>query len=114
MNIMENATKHFEDKVKNGLNEVDVPEWGCKVSFLPVMTVREMEALYSHMEKGNQLDALVEMLILRARNEDGSMAFKKGDKFEIMNKMDPEVVIRVASEVIESGTSVQTDTLAKN
>ena len=85
MNIMENATKHFEDQVKSGLNEVDVPEWGCKVYYLPVMTVKEMEALYSHMEKGNQLDALVEMLILRARNEDGSMAFKKGDKFEIMN-----------------------------
>jgi hypothetical protein len=42
---------------------------------------------------------LVESLIVKARNEDGTKMFNMADKMILMNEVDPAVVIRVVGEI---------------
>ena len=42
---------------------------------------------------------MVESLIVKARNEDGTKMFTMPDKMIMMNEVDPAVLIRVVSEI---------------
>ena len=49
--------------------------------------------------QGKQVEALVESLIVKARNEDGTKMFSIVDKVTLMNEVDPNVIIRVVGEI---------------
>ena len=64
-----------------------------------------------HQEK-KVMEALVTVVIMRALNEEGKPLFKMVDKFELMNNVDPEVVIRVANHILNQ--EPKADEIAKN
>jgi hypothetical protein len=41
------------------------------------------------------------VLIIRALNEDGSKMFVGADKYDLMNNVDPLVITRVSSEILD-------------
>ena len=47
-------------------------------------------------------EALVIALITRALNEDKSKMFTNADKFDLMNNVDPDVVTRIATHILNS------------
>ena len=112
MSIINNATKHFKDKLANGLEWVDVPEWNSKVWFKPSANLKETEAVVKLHQSGQVMEALATVLIMRALDEDGNKLFKSADKFELMSSVDPEVVIRIASHIMNAEPTV--DDIAKN
>ena len=52
---------------------------------------------------------MVESLIIRARNEDGTRMFNMADKVTLLNEVDPKVLIRVVGEM----NSVNVDDLTQ-
>ena len=58
------------------------------------------------------MEALVTVLIMRALDEEGKPLFKQADKFELMNGVDPEIVIRIANHILN--TEPDAESAAKN
>jgi hypothetical protein len=97
--IIERATAHFRNRISGDMNKITVPEWECDVYFKPSTTLKEQGKLIELSSQGKQVEALVESLIIKARNADGSKMFAPMDKVVLMNEVDPNVIIRVVSEI---------------
>lgn len=112
MSVILNAQKHFKSKLSGGLEKIEVPEWNTTVYFRPTATLKETEAVVKLHQSGKILESLATVLILRALDEEGNRVFKQADMFDLMNGVDPDVVIRVATDIMNSEPSQ--DDIAKN
>ena len=97
--ILNNATAHFRAKLGGELRVIDVPEWGSKIWYKPVTTLKEQSKLVELAQQNKTVEALVETLIMKARNEDGTKMFTMPDKVVFMNEVDPAIIIRVVGEM---------------
>jgi hypothetical protein len=99
MTVLENATKHFRTKLSGNLKSIEVSEWETKIYFKDVITLKEQSKLVELATQGKTVEALVETLITKARNEDGTKMFQSADKVVFMNEVDPNVLIRVVGDM---------------
>jgi hypothetical protein len=98
-NAIEKITTHFRDKISGKMSSVRVPEWDTTIYYKSSSTLKEQTRVIELAQKGQTVEALVETLITKARNEDGSKMFKPADKQVFLNEADPDVVIRVVGEM---------------
>ena len=113
--VLEKATSHFRAKVSGNMKFVFVPEWDAKIYFKPSITLKEQSKLIELASQGKTVEALVETLITKARNEDGTKMFAMPDKVTFMNEIDPAVIIRVVGEINDaSNTDGDLETVEKN
>lgn len=98
-NVLDRATSHFRERVAAEMKSVHVPEWDCKIYFKQTITLREQSKLIELASSGKQVEALVESLIVKARNQDGTKMFVPLDRVALMNEVDPNVVIRIVGEI---------------
>ena len=99
-NAISKVTAHFRNKISGEMKSVVVPEWdNLKIYYKSSITLKEQGRILEAASKGNQLEAVVEALIIKARNEDGSKIFNMPDRITFMNEADPAVVIRVVAEM---------------
>ena len=110
--ILEKATAHFRAQLNNSMEVIDVPEWETKIYFKKVTTLKEESKVLELTQQGKTVEALVESIIMRARNEDGTKMFSMPDKITLMNEVDPKVIIRVAGEM--NGVQDTLDEVEKN
>jgi hypothetical protein len=97
--ILENATSHFREKISGEMQCIEVPEWKSKIYFKRAITLKDQSKLIELASQGKTVEALVESLIIKARNEDGSKMFSMVDKITFMNEIDPQIIIRVVGEI---------------
>jgi len=97
--VIENATKHFRQRISGKMHRVHVPEWECDIWFKEANTLKEEAKLIELAQQGKTVEALVETLIMKARNEDGTKMFTMPEKMIFMNEVDPQVIIRVVGEM---------------
>jgi hypothetical protein len=98
-NVLAKATEHFRGRIAGDMKKITVPEWDCDIYFKASTTLKEQAKLIELAGQGKQVEALVESLIIKARNADGSKMFTNMDKVVFLNEVDPEVIIRVVSEI---------------
>lgn len=99
MSAIENAVKHFRSKLDGSLEKFSVPEWECDVYYTHSSTMKEEAAILKLQQEGKTVEALVQSLITKARNSDGTAMFKPADRASLMNEVDPKVIIKVAAAV---------------
>lgn len=98
--VLQSATTHFREKISGDMKSVTVPEWNnAKIYFKKSITLREQSRLIELASKGQTVEALVETLIVKARNEDGTKMFTIADKMTFLNEVDPAVIIRLVGEI---------------
>ena len=105
---LDKITKHFKEKLSADMGMTHVPEWDLKIYFKTSITLKEQSKLIELAQAGKTTEALVETLITKARNEDGSKMFNPLDKSVFMNEADPSILIRVVGE-INQVSAVETD-----
>jgi hypothetical protein len=54
--------------------------------------------------KNDDLGVLVDAIMLKAKDKDGNKIFKLDDKQVLLNNADPEVIARVATEILNTNT----------
>jgi hypothetical protein len=116
-NAITKITTHFRNKIGGEMKSIVVPEWELTIYYKPSITLREQGKIIEAATKGNQLEALVEALIIKARNEDGSKMFLTADKMTFMNEADPDILIRVVAGMNAENEAEETfnlDEVAKN
>lgn len=97
--VLEKATAHFRNKISGEMRKISVPEWDCDIWVKSSSTLREESKILELSQQGKSVEALVESIIVKSRNEDGSKMFTFADKAVFMNEVDPNVIIRVAAEI---------------
>jgi hypothetical protein len=113
--ILDNATAHFRNQISGAMQVVDAPEWGTKIYYKAAVSLKEEGKILELSQQGKTVEALVESLIVRARNEDGTKMFNFADKATLLNEVDPKVLIRVVGEmnkIVEE--ELGGDSVAKN
>lgn len=107
MSVIANAKGHFKTKMTDKLEWVDCPEWDTKIYFKGSATLKQTEEIVALHRENKVAEALAQVLISRALNEDGSKMFTVADKFDLMNSVDPEVVTRIATHILNSEPNVK-------
>ena len=99
MSVLNNATEHFKSKLSGGLQKVTVPEWKTDIYFKATYPFAVEQKIIQLQSEGKTVEALVETLIQKALDPEGKPIFGKFDKTPLMNEVDPNVIIRVCSEI---------------
>lgn len=114
--IIERAKAHFQAKLAGEMSFIDVPEWGendqpLRVYWKPI-SMAARNKIFKFWNDGS-LEALVETLIQRARNEDESKMFVQANRTELMRSVDPDVISRVVNAMQGDDQEVE-DNLKKS
>jgi hypothetical protein len=104
--VLDKATAHFRNRISGEMRKVNVPEWDCDIYFKEANTLKEESKIIELAQTGKSVEALVETLLIKSRNQDGTKMFSMADKAVFMNEVDPTVIIRVVTEM---GSTVQQD-----
>jgi len=114
MSAIANAKKHFKDKLAGGLLKTSVPEWETDVYFKPSYSMAVEQKIIALQQQNKTVEALVETLMLKALDPEGQPMFKKHDKNALMYEVDPNVIIRVCSEINASSEDYDLEDVEKN
>lgn len=108
---IEKMTQHFRSKLGGELKSVYVSEWDLTIYFKETITLKEQSKLIELATSGKTTEALLETLITKSRNQDGTKMFQTSDKVTMMNEVDPQVLIRVVGEI--NNYEIETPTVAE-
>ena len=102
MSVIDRVKDHFESQ---GVKIINVAEWGQEgqplVIYSTPMSLAEKRNLFKSA-KDNDLGIMVDVITLKSKDKEGNKVFKLDDKQTLMNKADPEVIARVAGEILNS------------
>ena len=99
MSLIDKATAHFEDVLAQGLKgPIEVPEWDAKIYYKPSTTMAEEAKIIELSQQGKQTEALVQTLIMRARDENGDPVFTGADKLKLMRSVDPKIILKIVTQ----------------
>jgi hypothetical protein len=100
MKAIENAVKHFAEQ---DVKVIEVPEWGDEENPLKIyskpLTLAETSKLYK-MSQEDDLTMMAYVLIYKALDENGDKLFDLSDKNALLNKVDREVLVNVAQQIM--------------
>lgn len=97
--ILEKATAHFRNKISGDMRKIHCEEWACDIYVRNSSTLREESKVLELSQQGKTVEALVESILVKCRNADGTKMFNVADKAVLMNEVDPQVLIRIAGEI---------------
>lgn len=112
--VLEKATAHFRNQITGDMKVLEVPEWETKIYYKTVTNLREEGKILELSQQGKNVEALVESLIIKARNEDGSKMFSAIDKTTLMSEVDPKVLVRVVAEMNSANIDLDLGEVEKN
>lgn len=112
--VLDKATAHFRARISGSMKKISVPEWDTDIWFKEATTLKDEAKLIELAQQGKTVEALVETLIIKARHEDGSRMFNIAEKAVFMNEVDPNVLIRVVSEMNAAATLGSLEQTEKN
>ena len=103
MNVLERAKAHFDAQ---GVTRIEVPEWPDEkgnptVMYSQPFTLGDRKKLIKFAQE-DDLEFIVRLVIMKCETEDGEKAFDLSDKPVLMNKVDPEIISRIAAQVVAS------------
>jgi len=100
MNVLERAKAHFDAQ---GVTRIEVPEWPDEkgnptVMFSQPFTLGDRKKLAKFAQE-DDLEFIVRMVIMKCEDESGETVFDLSDKPTLMNKVDPNIIARIAAEI---------------
>jgi hypothetical protein len=114
MTVLENAKKHFADKVSGKLQKITVHEWKTDVYYKAVHSFATESHILELQQQGKIVEALVESIIQKALTIDGNKMFTKHDKLTLMNEVDPGVLTKIASAINSATLEIKPEEVVKN
>jgi len=97
--LIETAVEHFSNKT---VRKIEIPEWGVSV-FAKNLTLDDKAKMLRRSDSDNT-DFMIYTLIFGLVDEQGEPVFTIEDKVSLRKKVDPDVVTRVASFVLNSSS----------
>lgn len=111
---MDKITAHFRNKIGGKMRSTYVEEWDTTIYFKEANTLREEGRMLELAQQGKAIEALVETLVVKAKNEDGTNMFTLADRTVLLNEADPKVIIRVVTEINNANEESNLEFAEKN
>lgn len=105
-NVLQKATSHYQAQLTGSMKKVHVPEWECDVYYRTVSSLKNEADVVELTKAGKTVEALVVSIINKARDQEGNLLFSKHDKATLMNEVDPNVILRLATDM--NGADIDT------
>ena len=67
------------------------------------ITVAEHNEAFKYVKNKDDLEGIVRLVILKARDSNGKPLFEKQDRYALMNSADGKVVMRVGAQLMAVG-----------
>jgi len=112
--ILRRAIEHFDSQKGK---TISVPEWGdgpgrpLVIHYDP-LTMRERRKVFTKAA-ANDLGAMVDVLILKAKDATGNPLFGEEHRHQLMTAVDPVVIVRIGQEMLQA-SEFTPDTAQKN
>jgi hypothetical protein len=101
-NVIDRVKAQFESL---GIKKIEVAEWGEEgkplIVYSTPITLGEKRNLFRGA-KNDDLGVLIDVIVLKAKDEEGNKIFKLDDKQTLLNNADADVIGRVASAILNS------------
>jgi len=94
MSVIDKAIQHF---ALQDSKTIHVPEWNTAFIVKP-LNLDEQRRLWEK-SKVNEIEALVDLIVMKCETENGNKAFKLEDKKKLLTECDPVVISRLAKEI---------------
>jgi hypothetical protein len=98
MSAIESAKKHFDSL---GIKKIEVPEWDNLIIYAKPLTLAEMSKLQK-LAKDNDVELMAYCLITKALDENMEKIFSIGDKHDLMNHVDKDILAEVTGQIMSS------------
>jgi len=113
--ILVKAKSHFRDVMSGELKSFYIDEWDTTFYFKRGTNFKNEGKIIELQQQGKTAEALVQMVINKCLDSDGKKVFTDASKTELMNSVDPEVIIKIVNNLTaddDEGMSV--DAAVKN
>lgn len=97
--VIEAAKRHYREQLEGGLKKYHVEEWGVDVHYTNKISYKDQSKLIDLQASGKLSDAIIETLLIKCRNEDGSRMFTTADRQFLINDADPEVLLKIVNHI---------------
>ena len=114
MSVLDNAKDHFKQKLSGELKKITITEWKTDVYYKGAYPFAVESKILELQQQGKVVEALVESIIQKSLTPDGKKMFQSGDKWTLMNEVDPAVITRIAGAINSVTLDVQPGDVEKN
>ena len=109
MSIIDRAKSHFESL---GVQSIEIEEWKDdegkpSIIYWNPITLAEKKKLFSRSDSLNDVGLLADIVIMKALDKDGNKLFHTTDRLDIMNKVDSDVLAKIAAAMVQSPTAYE-------
>jgi len=111
--VLAKAVEHFKNR-DNDLKELFVEEWDTTIYYKPFGNFKDQSAVIQLHQQGKVVEALVETIVAKARNADGTKMFQPAERTVLLNSVDPDVIVKIATVLNASDTEYDVEDTAKN
>ena len=95
--IRKKIKQHYSNIIGGAMNKMTVEEWDCDIYYRQTNSFNDEAKMIDLQAKGQIVEALVQSIISKARNKDGSKMFQEADRSMLLNEADPKVLTRIAT-----------------
>ena len=94
---LQKATAHFKEQVSGELKSIEIPQWDLTIYFRPAANFQQQMKVIEYTTKGDNTSAILETIIQRCLNADGSKMFSHADWDVLMREVDPNVLVQIVT-----------------
>ena len=109
MSVIDKAIQHF---ALQDSKTIHVPEWNTAFIVKP-LNLDEQRRLWEK-SKVNEIEALVDLIVMKCETENGNKAFKLEDRKKLLTECDPVVISRLAKEITGDTSIAEKKNLKKD
>jgi len=111
--VIAKAIEHFKS-VESNMKEYHVDEWDTTIYYKEKSAFKDQSAIMQLHQQGKVVEALVETIIVKARKQDGTKMFQPAERVYLLNEVDPNVLVRIATELNNVDDDYDLDETVKN
>ncbi len=113
MSITDKIAKHYQSSISGDLKKIHVEEWDTDVYCRTTYPLKDEAKILELQTQGKTVEALVESIIVKARDKNGKRLFQDADRIKLMNEADPTVIIKVGGAINNAKIDLDQETASK-
>lgn len=95
--LLSKAKSHFAEVMSGELKSFYIEEWDHTFYYKKGTNFKAEAKVLELQNAGKTGEALVQMIINRCLDKDGKRLFNEHQKVELMNSVDPEVLVKIVN-----------------
>jgi hypothetical protein len=113
--ILDKAKAHFREVMSGDLHSFYIDEWDTTFYYKKGSNFKQEAKIIELQNQGKTAEALIQMIVNRCLDAEGKRVFTEASKTELMNSVDPEVIVKIVGALsnIDEDT-VDVETASKN